>query len=152
MQDGGVTMNVKKRILFLCMGNSCRSQMAEGFANHLLGDTIEAYSAGIEKRPLDKNAAAVMAELGIDISQQKSKLIYDLGDKNFDYVITVCDQANEACPIFPGKVQRIHAGFDDPPRLAANAKNQEEALMHYRKVRDEIQAFVLTLPRLLNSA
>jgi len=123
--------------------------MAEGFANHLHADTIEAYSAGIEKRGLDKNAVIVMAEMGIDISRQRSKLIADLGDKTFDYVITVCDQANEACPIFPGKVKRMHVGFDDPPRLAANAKNPEEALKYYRKVRDEIQAFVMSLPRLL---
>jgi len=145
-------MNPKTKILFLCTGNSCRSQMAEGFANHLHADAIEAYSAGIEKRVLDQNAVVVMAELGIDISRQTSKLVADLGDKNFDYVITVCDQANEACPFFPGNTKRIHAGFDDPPRFAASAKNQEEALMHYRKVRDEIQTFILTLPRMLTGA
>ena len=142
-------MNEKKRILFLCTGNSCRSQMAEGFVNSLLADRFEAWSAGTEKRQLDKKAVAVMAELNIDISRHTSKLVSELGNTIFDSVITVCDQANESCPVFPGNVTRLHAGFDDPPRLAANAHSEQEALVYYRRVRDEIRAYIETLPRLL---
>jgi arsenate reductase len=124
--------------------------MAEGWARHLKGDAIEAYSAGIETHGLNPNAVKVMAEAGVDISRQRSKLVDELKDIAFDYVVTVCDHANEACPLFPGKTRVLHQGFDDPPRLARSAKSDEEALGHYRRVRDEIRVFVETLPEALN--
>jgi len=143
-------MNDRIRILFLCTGNSCRSQMAEGWARHLKGDDIEAYSAGIEKHGLNPNAVKVMAEAGVDISKHQSQTVNELPVREFDYVVTVCGHASENCPIFPGKAKVVHVGFDDPPKLAADAKNEEEALRHYRRVRDEIRAFVETLPGSLN--
>ena len=136
----------KIKILFLCTGNSCRSQMAEGWTRALKDDRIEAFSAGIETHGLNPRAVKVMAEAGVDISGHKSKTIADLPTKEFDFVVTVCDHARESCPIFPGKTRVIHVGFDDPPRLAKDAKSEEEALAHYRRVRDEIKAFVETLP------
>jgi arsenate reductase len=139
----------RKRILFLCTGNSCRSQMAEGWARHLKSDAVEAYSAGIEPRGLDARAVKVMAEAGVDISGQKSKHVNDLKDVEFDAVVTVCDHAHEHCPIFPAKVKVMHVGFDDPRRLASDARTEEEALAHYRRVRDEIKGFVETLPDVL---
>ena len=138
----------KKRILFLCTGNSCRSQMAEGWARHLKGDVIEAYSAGIEKHGLNSLAVKVMAEAGVDISGQTSKTVEELPVQQFDYVVTLCGHANETCPYFPGR--KIHKGFDDPPKLAAGATNEEEAMGHYRRVRDEIRDFILTLPEALS--
>ena len=140
---------MKKHILFLCTGNSCRSQMAEGWARHLKSDRFEAYSAGIETHGLNPNAVDVMAEAGIDITGQTSKHVDALKDIPFDYVITVCDHAAEHCPIFPGKARMIHQSFDDPPRLAQSASSQEEALDHYRRVRDEIRAFIASLPEAL---
>ncbi len=134
------------RILFLCTGNSCRSQMAEGWTRALRGDRIEAFSAGIETHGLNPRAVQVMAEAGVDISGQRSKTVTDLPTQDFDYVVTVCDHAHESCPFFPGKTKVVHVGFDDPPRLAQEAKSDEEALVHYRRVRDEIKAFVETLP------
>ncbi len=140
----------KLKILFLCTGNSCRSQMAEGWARHLKGNLIDPYSAGIETHGLNPNAVKVMAEAGVDISAHKSKLVGDLMTVPFDYVITVCGHANETCPAWLGKKSRIlHVGFDDPPKLAQSAKTEEEALHHYRRVRDEIAAFVNTLPQSL---
>lgn len=143
-------MNDKIRILFLCTGNSCRSQIAEGWARHLKGDDIEAYSAGIEKHGLNPNAVKVMAEAGVDISKHQSQTVDELPVREFDYVVTVCGHANENCPIFPGKAKVVHVGFDDPPKLAADAKTEEEALGHYRRVRDEIRAFVEKLPEALH--
>lgn len=140
-------MATKLNVLFLCTGNSCRSQMAEGWCRHLKSDVIEAYSAGIETHGLNPNAVKVMAEAGVDISRQRSKLVAGLKDIAFDVVITVCDHAHEACPLFPGKTKVIHQGFDDPPRLARQAKTDEEALGHYRRVRDEIRSFVEKLPK-----
>lgn len=134
------------KILFLCTGNSCRSQMAEGWVRALKGDMIEAYSAGIEAHGLNPKAVHVMAEAGVDISGHRSKKVQEVMDIEFDYVITVCDHANENCPLFPGKAKLVHAGFDDPPALARDAKTEEEALGHYRRVRDEIKAFVEQLP------
>ena len=134
------------KILFLCTGNSCRSQMAEGWTRHLRGDIIEPYSAGIETHGLNPNAVKVMAEAGVDISQHESKHVDQFADIQFDYVITVCGHADENCPFFPGRTKVIHHGFDDPPKLAQDAKSEEEALGHYRRVRDEIRAFVETLP------
>ncbi len=139
-------MTGKIRILFLCTGNSCRSQMAEGWARRLKGDVIEPHSAGIEVHGLNPNAVKVMKEAGVDISSYRSKHLDELPDTTFDYVVTVCDQAEKNCPFFPGAVRRIHVGFDDPPRLARNAKTEEEALSYYRCVRDQIRAFVEQLP------
>ncbi len=136
----------KLKILFLCTGNSCRSQMAEGWARHLKGDVIEPYSAGVEVHGLNPRAVKVMAEAGVDISGHRSKHLDELKDIPFEYVVTVCDHANETCPIFPGNVNRVHKGFDDPPGLAREAKTEEEALAHYRRVRDEIREFVESLP------
>jgi arsenate reductase len=142
-------MAEKVRILFLCTGNSCRSQMAEGWARSLKSNVIEASSAGIEKHGLNPNAAKVMAEAGVDISGHHSKTVGELPAREFDYVVTVCGHANENCPRFPGKAKVVHVGFDDPPTLAEGAKTEEEALDHYRRVRDEIRAFVETLPNAL---
>ncbi len=136
----------KLRVLFLCTGNSCRSQMAEGWAKHLKGDAIEAYSAGVEPHGMNGRAIEAMAEAGIDLSSHHSKHVEELKNISFDYVVTVCDHAHETCPLFPGKTKVVHVGFDDPPRLAKLAKTQEEAMQHYRRVRDEIKAFVMTLP------
>lgn len=142
----------KVRILFLCTGNSCRSQMAEGWARALKDEHIEAYSAGIETHGLNPYAVKVMAEAGVDISHHQSKHVRELLHIPFDYVITVCGHAYEHCPAFPGRAVVVHHGFDDPPRLAANAKTEEEVLEHYRRVRDEIRAFVETLPEALQGA
>lgn len=136
----------KLKILFLCTGNSCRSQMAEGWARHLKSISIEAYSAGTTTHGLNPNAVKVMAEAGVDVSHHLSKTLADLENVTFDYVITVCSDADRNCPIFPGRTTRVHHGFDDPPRLAKDAATEEEALSHYRQVRDEIRAFVATLP------
>jgi arsenate reductase (thioredoxin) len=143
-------MKQKTKLLFLCTGNSCRSQMAEGWARHLKADSIEPYSAGIETHGMNPHAIKVMAEASVDISTQRSKLASELGDIEFDYVVTVCGHANEHCPLFRGKAKIIHVGFDDPPRLAAEAKTDEERLGAYRRVRDEIRAFVETLPASLD--
>ena len=115
--------------------------MAEAWVRELFGERIEAYSAGIEARGLDPDAVKAMAEAGVDIAGQKSKRIDALRDVDFDYVVTVCDHARENCPIFPGKAKVIHVGFDDPPRLAAGARTEEERLSPYRRVRDEIREF-----------
>lgn len=139
----------KLKVLFLCTGNSCRSQMAEGWTRHLKGDQIDVTSAGIEKHGLNENAVKVMAEAGVDISDHQSKHVQELMDVDFDYVVTVCGHAQENCPVFPGKAKVVHRGFDDPPKLAADAKTEEEALGHYRRVRDEIRAYVETLPEAL---
>ena len=141
----------KWRVLFLCTGNSCRSQMAEGWTRALKGDRIDAYSAGIETHGLNPLAVRVMAEAGVDISGHKSKTVAELPVPDFDFVVTVCDRAREACPLFPGKTKAVHVGFDDPPRLAKDARTEEEALAPYRRVRDEIKAFVETLPEALTA-
>ena len=136
-----------KRVLFLCTGNACRSQMAEGWARHLHGDLIEAASAGVSPHGLDPRAVQVMNEAGVDISGHRSKHVDELLDVVFDKVITVCDAAAEACPVFPRSVPKLHHGFQDPPALAANAGSEEEALAQYRRVRDEIRAFIENLPK-----
>ncbi len=136
----------KLKVLFLCTGNSCRSQMAEGWARHLKSDCVEPYSAGIETHGLNPNAVKVMAEAGVDISGHHPKHLNELKDIDFDYVVTVCDSAHESCPMFPGKTKIVHVGFDDPPRLAKEAKTEEEALDIYRRVRDEIKIFIEQLP------
>ena len=141
----------KLNVLFLCTGNSCRSQMAEGWTRALKGDRIEAFSAGLETHGLNPRAVQAMAEMGVDISGHRSKTVADLPPKDFDCVVTVCDHARESCPFFPGNAKVVHVGFDDPPRLARDAKTEEEALAHYRRVRDEIKAFVETLPEALGA-
>jgi arsenate reductase (thioredoxin) len=138
---------MKASLLFLCTGNSCRSQMAEGWGRHLLGDQFDIFSAGLEKHGMNPLAVKVMAEAGVDIRGQYSKTIAELPRRDFDYVITLCGHAAETCPVFPGRA--IHQGFDDPPRLAAGAVDEEEALGHYRRVRDEIRDYVGKLPEQL---
>ncbi len=140
---------MKLKVLFLCTGNSCRSQMAEGWARYLRGSVIEAYSAGTKAQGLNPLAVKVMAEAGVDISAHRSKNLADLFQIEFEFVVTVCDHARESCPIFPGPAKVVHRGFDDPPHLALGAKSEEEALRHYRRVRDEIRDYVLTLPEAL---
>ncbi|WLD12840.1 arsenate reductase ArsC [Planctellipticum variicoloris] len=134
--------SVKPKLLFLCTGNSCRSQMAEGWARHLLGDRIEPYSAGIEAHGMNPSAVHVMQEAGVDITGQSSKLVSSLAEIPFDLVVTVCGHADENCPAFLGKSRVVHVGFDDPPKLAKSATTEQEALSHYRRVRDEIRKFV----------
>ena len=136
-------------ILFLCTGNSCRSQMAEAWTNRLKGDLFAACSAGVKPKGVDPRAVRAMAEAGVDISTQRSKDIDALGDLEFDYVVTLCDNAKESCPFFPARVKLVHRGFDDPPALAENADGEEAAMTHYRRVRDEIRAFVERLPESL---
>ena len=142
----------KLKILFLCTGNSCRSQMAEGWTRYLKGDQIEAWSAGVETHGLNPYAVKVMAEAGVDISGHRSTSVKDVLDVPFDVVITVCDSARESCPVFPRPVRKIHKSYDDPPFLAKSAKSEEEVLNIYRRVRDEIRAFVETLPESLQEA
>ncbi len=139
------------KILFLCTHNSCRSQMAEGWAQHLLRDQFESYSAGIDPTRVDPYAVRVMAEAGVDISSQRATSISEIQDVDFDYVVTVCDQAREQCPYFPARVGAIHVSFDDPPALAGRAKDEQETLAIYRRVRDEIKRFIEELPRLLEA-
>jgi arsenate reductase len=126
----------KKRVLFLCTANSCRSQMAEGIANHFLGDMLEAFSAGTEASFVNPLAVEVMREIGVDISGHQSKNMDEFSGQSFDYVITLCGDANERCPLFYGGVQRMHLGFSDP----AKAEGTEKEIMgEFRKVRDEIK-------------
>jgi len=141
----------KLNVLFLCTGNSCRSQMAEGWARHLRGDQIEPYSAGIEKHGLNPNAVKVMAEAGVDITAHFSKTLDDLTNVKLDYVVTVCGHAHETCPMFPGEATVVHHGFDDPPKLAKAESDPEKALDHYRRVRDEIRTYIETLPEALTA-
>lgn len=139
--------NEKKfKILYLCTGNSCRSQIAEGFTRHLKKDQIDAYSAGVDPKGIDPRATKVIAEVGIDISHQQSKSTDDIKDMEFDFVITLCDNAQKTCPTFPAKTSVIHVGFEDPPRLAENVQDEEEAMEHYRRVRDQIKSYVELLP------
>lgn len=143
-------MKEKFKILFLCTGNSCRSQMAEGWTRELKGDIIDAYSAGVEKHGLNPNAVKVMAEAGVDISGNRSKLINEFMDMELDAVITVCGHAHETCPYFPPRCKVIHVGFDDPPKmakeLAQKGASEEQQVDCYRKIRDEIKVFVQKMP------
>jgi len=136
----------KIKVLFLCTGNSCRSQMAEGWTRHFHADSVDAYSAGIETHGLNPRAVQVMAEAGVDISQQQSQHIDEFKHIDLDYVVTVCGHAHEHCPVFLGDTRVVHVGFADPPRLAQDATGEEEKLNCYRQVRDEIRAFTETLP------
>ena len=140
------------KVLFLCTGNSCRSQMAEGWARHLKRDVIEPYSAGLIASGLHPLAVRVMAESGVDISQQRSEFIDDYVDQAFDYVITVCSHAHDTCPRFPGNAQVVHRGFDDPPSLTMRMHDESQVLAVYRRVRDEIRAFIETLPGALDNS
>lgn len=148
-------MTKKINILFLCTGNSCRSQMAEGWTRHLKSDVIEAYSAGIQTHGLNPSAIRVMAEAGVDISGHKSQHIDEFSAVSIDYVVTVCDHAHETCPLFPGGSKVVHVGFDDPPRMARDIAERggsaEEQMECFRKVRDEIRQYVETLPEALTS-
>lgn len=144
-------MRNKISLLFLCTGNSCRSQMAEGWAKALKGDQIDVFSAGIETHGLNPNAVKVMKEAGIDISNQKSQHIDEFKDVKIDYVVTVCAHAHETCPFFPGDAKVIHVGFEDPPKLSPEDAPEEVKLEGFRKVRDKIKAFVQTLPESLNT-
>ncbi|NRA38304.1 MAG: arsenate reductase ArsC [Planctomycetes bacterium] len=137
-------------VLFLCTGNSCRSQMAEGWAKYFFADRLDVYSAGIEAHGLNPHALAVMAEAGVDISKQQSQVITEFSDQAIDTVITVCGHAHENCPVFPGQAKVIHHGFDDPPKLAANAVDDESALNCYREVRDAVKNYVQTLADVLS--
>ena len=139
------------KILFLCTGNSCRSQMAEGWSRYLKADSIEAHSAGIDPAGIDPRAVRAMREAGVDIGGQRSKALEEVALLDFDFVVTVCDRAQRSCPVFPGNTAMIHVGFDDPPRLAVGATDEEAALAHYRRVRDEIRDFVDTLPGALEA-
>ncbi len=134
------------RVLFLCTGNSCRSQMAEAWARQLWPGQLEVASAGIERHGLNPLAMQVLAEAGVATAKLFSKTIDELPSQDFDWAITLCDHAHESCPLFPGRVRVLHHGFDDPPRLAAGAATAEEAIDHYRRVRDEIRAFTEGLP------
>ncbi|MDA7979061.1 MAG: arsenate reductase ArsC [Pirellulales bacterium] len=129
-------------VLFLCTGNSCRSQMAEGWARHFHEDAFQAYSAGIVAHGINPHAVKVMQEAGVDISTQPSKTTEDLPRTDFDLVVTVCAHADEHCPVFAGARRVFHRGFDDPPKLAKQAQTDEEQLAPYRRVRDEIRDFV----------
>lgn len=140
-------MGSRLKVLFLCTGNSCRSQMAEGWTHALKADAIEAYSAGVEPHGMNPRAIAAMAEAGVDITSQHSKHVDTLHEIRFDYVITVCGHAHETCPAFLGNAKVVHVGFDDPPALAKSAITEKEAMSHYRRVRDEIRAFIETLPQ-----
>jgi arsenate reductase len=126
--------------------------LAEAWARHLKADAVEPYSAGTHPRGLDPLAVKAMAEVGLDISGQRSKALADVEHLPFDYVVTVCSEAHESCPVFPGRARVVHVGFDDPPRLAADAGSEAEALTYYRRVRDEIRAFIEQLPNILRTA
>ena len=133
----------KLKVLFLCTGNACRSQMAEGWARRLVGDRLEPFSAGASTHGLDPRAVRVMAEAGVDISGQRSKHVDEVRHIPFDYVVTLCDRARDACPVLPGKVRILHAGFEDP---AAARGTEEEVLVVFRRVRDALRQFVEGLP------
>jgi len=120
--------------------------MAEGWARHLKGEEIEVYSAGVNPKGIDPRAVRAMSEAGIDISGQRSKSVSEVREINFDYVVTLCDHAHQSCPAFPGRVKVVHVGFADPPQLAKNARSDEEAMGQYRRIRDEIRAFVEKMP------
>ncbi|MGB3210943.1 MAG: arsenate reductase ArsC [Desulforhopalus sp.] len=147
-------MNHKLKILFLCTGNSCRSQMAEGWTRALKGDLIDVFSAGVEIHGLNPLAVQVMSEVDVDITNHTSQHVDQFKNHNFDAIITVCGHAHEHCPLLPGRCRVVHVGFDDPPllaqMLAEEGASMEDQLNCYRRVRDEIRAYVETLPHVLN--
>ncbi|MGH9723334.1 MAG: arsenate reductase ArsC [Bryobacteraceae bacterium] len=133
----------KKRVLILCTGNSARSQMAEGLLRHDAGDRFDVESAGTKPGHVRSEAITVMKEIGIDISQHRSKSVDEFADRNFDHVLTVCDNANESCPVFPACTSRLHRNFDDP---AASRGSEAERLAVYRRVRDQIREYLRRFP------
>jgi arsenate reductase len=139
----------KIKVLFLCTDNACRSQIAEGWAKHLKSDIIDAYSAGIRPIGVSSRAIKIMAEAGVDISGHKSKHVDEFQGIDFDYVVTLCDNASENCPVFAGKTKIVHKSFEDP-YLAAS--NDENIMAVFRRVRDQIKAFVEKMPENLNGA
>jgi arsenate reductase len=132
----------KKRVLFLCTGNSARSQMAEGLLRHLAGDRFEVYSAGVEPTDVNPLAIKVMAEIGIDISHQRSKSVNEFSGRDFDYVITLCDSARQTCPVFPSKHKNIHWGLEDPVLMHGT---EDEKIRVFRKIRDQIKENIINL-------
>ena len=140
---------MKKKVLFLCTGNSCRSQMAEGWLRHLKGDKFAAFSAGVAKHGMNQHAIKVMQEAGVDISGQHSKLLGELETLDFDLVVTVCGNAHESCPVFPGRARIVHVPFDDPPALTRGLTEESDIMPVYRRVRDEIAAFISGIEKLL---
>lgn len=134
---------MKKRVLILCTGNSARSQMAEGLLEHDAGDRFEVESAGTKPGRVRPEAIAVMKELGIDVSGHRSKHVNEFQGQSFDYVLTVCDNAKESCPVFPGHTKRIHNAFEDPAALQGT---EEERLALFRQVRNEIRDYLKTFP------
>ncbi len=139
---------MKKKVLFLCTGNSCRSQMAEGWCRYFHSDKFDCFSAGTHKHGMNQRAVLAMQEAGVDISKHFSKTIDELPNLNFDFIITVCDAANEACPYFPGG-KIIHIGFQDPPRLTQDMQVEKEIMQVYCRVRDEIKNAIKNLPQTL---
>lgn len=133
----------KLNVLFLCTGNSCRSQMAEGWAHHLKSDCLEAFSAGVAPHGINERAAAIMAEVGVDISSQTSNHLDEYSSLDFDYVITVCDNAKEHCPLYPKQTTMIHHTFDDPSFVIGT---DEQITAEFRRVRDEIRDFIAAMP------
>ncbi len=129
-----------KKVLFLCTGNSCRSQMAEGFLKHIAADKFEIFSAGVKPTMINPIVIKVMAEVGVDISKQRSKSVMEFINQKFDYVITVCNKAKQTCPVFPGKYEKIHWDIEDPAEAQGNEK---EKLRVFRKIRDKIQKNIL---------
>ncbi|MHC4396020.1 MAG: arsenate reductase ArsC [Planctomycetota bacterium] len=138
----------KIKVLFLCTGNACRSQMAEGWARHLKGDVMEAYSAGTSPATLSRRAVKVMADAGVDISGQTSKHIDELVGIDYDYVVTVCDNAREHCPVFPGRAKRIHKTFEDPSLMPGT---KDEIMAAFIKTRDQIRQFIEKMPENLET-
>lgn len=130
-------LTMRKNVLILCTGNSARSQMAEGLLRHLAGDRFEVFSAGTKPSHVRSEAVAAMAELGIDISSHRSKHVDELAGRHFDYVITVCDHANEVCPVYPAETQRLHWSFEDP---AAVTGDFDQRVAAFRTTRDQIEA------------
>ena len=136
-------MNDRKRVLILCTGNSARSQMAEGLLRHDAGDRFEVFSAGTRPSQVRREAVAVMRELGIDIFGNRSKSVDEFAGQSFDYVLTVCDNAKESCPIFPGRTAIIHQNFEDP---AAPQGSESQRLALFRRVRDEMRSYLRVFP------
>lgn len=130
------------KVLFLCTENACRSQMAEGLVNHDLAGQVKAFSAGVRPTQVNPRAVKVMAELGIDISHHRSKSVEELKGEPYDLVITVCDQAAEECPLFPGDTEVRHVGFPDPAKATGS---EEEILTAFRRVRDDLRACLIPL-------
>lgn len=145
-------MGDKIKLLFLCTGSTCRSQMAEGWTRALKSDQIEVYSAGVETYGVNPNAVKVMQEVGIDITNHKPQKVNELLHISFDFVVTVCDNAQETCPVLPANATVIHKKFDDPPQKAALVEGEQKKLNCYRTVRDQIKEFVETLPESLEIA